>query len=309
MIGRSWSRSTTGPICEEVEYSFLAPAASWARQHPTRPAVLLNTHEIASLPRERELAAARDPARRANARRALRRWIAHEKTMPDSADRVLCVTPQDQERLAGILDHEDRLETVPLGYDIAETADAHVEATEPERLLFVRSFGHPRNAASARIFVDGILPLVHAIRPDLGVDIVGRGPAAHIRAAAERSGGRVVVHGFVEDLDPLWQRSSIFVAPLFSGGGIKIKVLEAMSRGACVVSTPIGVEGIDDDATSTVVASTPEEFATKILDLVSNPAQRRSLGTAARQRIIDHFSWPSIVERLTGIAGDVLASR
>jgi glycosyltransferase involved in cell wall biosynthesis len=293
----------------QAEYSFLAPAASWALQHPTRPAVLLNTHEIASLPRERELALARDPARRANARRALRRWIAHEKTMPESADRVLCVTAQDQERLAGILAHEDRLETVPLGYDIADAANAHVEAAEPGRLLFVGSFDHPPNAASARIFVDEILPLVHAVRPDLEVDIVGRGPADRIRAAAERSGGRIIVHGFVEDLDPLWRRSSIFVAPLFSGGGIKIKVLEAMSRGACVVSTPIGVEGIDDAGTSTLVAATPEELATGILELVGDPARRRSLGIAARQRIIDHFSWPSIVDRLTAIAGEVLASR
>ena len=171
----------------QVEYSFLAPAASWARQHPTRPAVLLNTHEIASLPRERELALSRGPARRARARRALRRWIAHEKTMPDAADRVLCVTAQDRERLAGILDCEDRLETVPLGYDVAQTADAHVDAADPQRLLFVGSFAHPPNEASARIFVDEILPLVHAIRPDLGVDIVGRGPSAPIRAAAERS--------------------------------------------------------------------------------------------------------------------------
>ena len=293
----------------QVEYSFLAPAAFWARQHPTRPAVLLNTHEIASLPRERELAQARDPARRAHARRALRRWIAHEKTMPDSADRVLCVTAQDQERLAGILGSEDRLETVPLGYDIAASADAHVEATDPERLLFVGSFGHPPNAAAARIFVDEILPLVHAIRPDLEVDIVGKGPDAHIRGAAERSAGRIVVHGFVEDLAPLWRRSSIFVAPLFSGGGIKIKVLEAMSRGACVVSTPIGVEGIDDAGVTTAIAATPEEFAAEILELVSDPARRRSLGAAARQRIISHFSWPSIVERLTTIADGVLASR
>ena len=293
----------------QVEYSFLAPAAAWARRHPSQPAVLLNTHEIASLPRERELDRARGPARRARASRALRRAIAFEKTLPEAADRVLCVTAQDQERLAGILGSTDRLTTVPLGYDIADAADAHVEAAEPERLLFVGSFAHPPNAESARILVDEILPLVHAIRPDVRVDIVGKGPESHLRAAAERSGGRIIVHGFVPDLAPLWRSSSIFIAPLFSGGGIKIKVLEAMSRGACVISTPIGVEGIDDGGATTVVATTAEDFAARILELVGDPARRRTLGMAARKRITGHFSWPSIVERLTGIASEVLDSR
>lgn len=289
----------------QVEYSFMAPAAFHARQHPSRPAVLLNTHEIASLPREREVARARDPLSRSKAKRELRRWLDHESTLPATADRVLCVTDQDRARLTTHLGSGDRLVTVPLGYRTEGLAPAHGEQRDPPRLLFVGSFAHPPNLAGARILLEEILPLVNAVRPDIRLDVVGRGADAQLVEAAERHPGRVRLHGFVPDLDPLWARSSIFVAPLFSGGGIKIKVLEAMARGACVVSTPIGVEGIDDRGEATAVADTPESFAARVLDLVIDPERRAALGRAARERILAGYSWDSIVERLTGLAREV----
>jgi glycosyltransferase involved in cell wall biosynthesis len=297
----------------QVEYSFLAPAAAHARRHPSRPVVLLNTHEVASLPRERELKRARDPITRTRVKKELDRWIEFERTLPEAADRVLCVTERDRQRLAGLVDSEDRLTTVPLGYDLQGLEGAHTAQTVPPRLLFVGSFGHLPNAIGARILVDEIMPLIHTIRPEIGLDIVGRSPEAHLVDAAERSGGRIAVHGFVPELDPLWAQSAMFLAPLFTGGGIKIKVLEAMARGACIVSTPIGVEGIDEEGEVTAVAETPEEFATRVLELAEDPAARRGLGMAAREKLEAEFSWASIVSRLEGIvragsAGDQSSS-
>lgn len=293
----------------QVEYSFLAPAAAHARAHPSRPVVLLNTHEVASLPRERELALARDPVARARARRSLRRWTAHERTLPQAADRVLCVTDQDRARLATALGQATALRTVPLGYDLEGLGPAHLEPAHPPRLLFVGSFAHPPNLVAARTLVDEILPLVQAIRPEIRLDVVGRGADAHLLDAAERSAGRIVVHGFVPDLDPLWRRSTMFLAPLYSGGGIKIKVLEALARSACVVSTPIGVEGIDDAGEATVIADRPEEFASAILELVDDATRRRELGARARALVERRFAWDSIVDRLARIAVEVQEER
>jgi glycosyltransferase involved in cell wall biosynthesis len=285
----------------QVEYSFLAPAAAHARRHPSRPVVLLNTHEIASLPRERELERARDPVSRTRVKKELDRWIEFERALPEAADRVLCVTERDRERLARQIGSEDGLTTVPLGYDFEGLEAAHTAPSVPPRLLFVGSFGHLPNAIGARTLVDEIMPLVHTIRPEIGLDIVGRGAEAHLVEAAERSDGRIAVHGFVPAVDPLWARSALFLAPLFTGGGIKIKVLEAMARSACIVSTPIGVEGIDEQGEVTAVAETPEDFATRILELAEDPAARRQLGVAARERLEEEFSWASIVSRLETI--------
>jgi glycosyltransferase involved in cell wall biosynthesis len=289
----------------QVEYSFMAPVAAHARAHPARPAVLLNTHEIASLPRQRELDLARDPVGRARARQALRRWIEHERTLAESADRVLCVTDQDRSRLASILGDDSRLRTVPLGYSLEGMDRAHREASQPPRLLFVGSFTHPPNLTGVRIFLEEILPLIHAIRPEIAVDIVGRAADPHLLDLADRSNGRVVVHGFVPDLEPLWRRSTLFVAPLYSGGGIKIKVLEALARSACVVATPIAVEGIDEAGSATVVADTPEDFAGAVLELVDDPERRTLLGTRAHTHVEANFTWESIVRRLAAIADEV----
>jgi glycosyltransferase involved in cell wall biosynthesis len=290
----------------QVEYSFLAPAAHHARRHGSGPAVLLNTHEIASLPRERELERARGPLSRLRARRELDRWRALESTLPDAADRVLCVTEQDRQRLARHIGSEDRLATVPLGYRVDDIAPAHTEQRDPARLLFVGSFAHPPNLAGARILIEEIMPLVSAVRPDIRLDVVGRGADARLIEAAERHAGRVRMHGFVANLDPLWARCSIFVAPLFTGGGIKIKVLEAMARGACIVSTPIGVEGIDETGEATTIAGSPEDFAARILDLATDPERRAERAINAREKLVREFSWASIVDRLTTLAREVL---
>jgi glycosyltransferase involved in cell wall biosynthesis len=289
----------------QVEYSFLAPAARRAREHPSHPAVLLNTHEIASLPRERELARARGPVEQARARQALRRWTFHEAMLPECADRILCVTEQDRQRMIGLLGDADRLVTVPLGYEIPEFADAHLEPVQPPRLLFVGGFTHPPNVEGARALVEEILPRVLVARPEIRVDVVGAQPPDWLRRASDASEGRLVVHGFVDDLAAVFRASTLFVAPLFTGGGIKIKVLEAMARGAAVLSTPIGVEGIDDEGHACAIAATPEEFADGILALVSDVSRRRELSRRARAHVADGFSWPSIVDRLGRIAAEV----
>ena len=84
---------------------------------------------------------------------------------------------------------------------------------------------------------------------------------------------------------------------------------EAMARGACIVSTPIGVEGIDDAGEASAIATTPEDFASAILDLARDRERRTALGRAAREKLVREFSWESIVERLTALANEVRAGR
>lgn len=303
------------PHVIQVEYSFMASMARSARIHVdepgalwhndadpaegVRPHVLLNTHEIGTLPRLRKLARAHTPWARWRRGRELAMWAAHDLRLVDAADTVLCVTEQDRLLLRS-LSGSNAPRTVALGTDVDQVPTCRAETSVPT-LLFVGSFAHPPNLEGALWLCDEIMPRVWEHHPDVELEIVGRDAPEAIanRAAASRS--RIRVHGFVEDLDALYARSTLFVAPLQSGGGIKIKVLEAMGHGAAVVTTPIGAEGIDEDAEACAIATTAADFAGAIVRLLEDEAQQHALATRARRRIEDRFSWASIVRELTQI--------
>ena len=78
-----------------------------------------------------------------------------------------------------------------------------------------------------------------------------------------------------------------------------------MARSACIVSTPIGVEGIDETGEASTIAETPEDFAARVLDLVIDPDLRARQARLAREKLVREFSWASIVERLTALAREV----
>ena len=285
------------PDVVQVEYGFMAGYAATARA-TGGPHVLLNTHELASLVRLRRTARAPGTGPRRAEAAELRRWAAHERAYVAHADTILCVTEQDRVVLEAMTGATN-LVTVPLGTDVANLAPTEPERSPgPPRLLFVGSFGHPPNVEAVRVLCDTVLPAVRAREPDAVLEIVGADPPAWLR---ERGTDGLVVHGFVDDLDAVYARAAVVVAPLVSGGGIKIKILEAMGRGAAVVTTPIGAEGIDENGDALVVVRSIDDFAPHVLGLLEDPARRGELGRRARTWIEERFAWPAIVGRLTGL--------
>jgi glycosyltransferase involved in cell wall biosynthesis len=113
---------------------------------------------------------------------------------------------------------------------------------------------------------------------------------------------RVTALGFVEDLTAQFRECQLFVAPLTEGGGIKIKILEAMAHGIPVLTTPIGTEGIVDPAEDAVLISKPDvAFAESMIQALRDPVGTKRRAQKARRIIEQRFSWSAITEVLTGI--------
>jgi polysaccharide biosynthesis protein PslH len=94
----------------------------------------------------------------------------------------------------------------------------------------------------------------------------------------------------------------VFVAPILSGGGTKLKVLEAMAAGKAIVSTSIGVEGIEgSDQSHFVVADNAEAFSSAVLSLLDDRVFRERLGANARQRAMEKYDWEAICESISRI--------
>lgn len=158
-------------------------------------------------------------------------------------------------------------------------------------VLFHGNMLHHPNRTAVRRIVDTISPKVCERIPDVKFLLAG----AYNR---EYLSNCIISMGFMEDLVPLIDSADIAVLPLDVGGGVRVKMMDYMSRGTPVIATPEALEGIDyTDGLNVLCASNDSDFAQKIEDLVSNPARAAEIGDKAREYALRHFS-PSVNESL-----------
>ncbi len=166
------------------------------------------------------------------------------------------------------------------------------EPTEP-KVLFVGNFLHRPNLHGLTWFLDSVWPAVRAAAPHARLEAVGPGLTEAWRREHERDG--VLTPGRVEDLVERYQQAAVFVNPIRTGGGMRGKVLEAFACGRPVVSTPMGMEGIDADPDRHhLEADEPRAFASAVVRYLNDSDLRRAHGRAARD-LVDRLYDPSVV--------------
>jgi polysaccharide biosynthesis protein PslH len=137
----------------------------------------------------------------------------------------------------------------------------------PLRLLFVGTFGYFPNVDAAMFLCRDVLPALRRLTDRaIAIELAGSGDTTPLRDIARDPS--VTVHGFVEDLGPLYGAADVAVVPMRAGGGTRIKLLEAFSHGVPVVATRLGAEGIDaGDGIHLLLADEPAAFARACLEL------------------------------------------
>jgi GT2 family glycosyltransferase/glycosyltransferase involved in cell wall biosynthesis/SAM-dependent methyltransferase len=156
-------------------------------------------------------------------------------------------------------------------------------------LLFVAGFGHPPNGDAATWLVEHVMPLIWQHAPDVHLYLVGSNPSTQVRALA---GPQVTVTGFVTD-DELARRycqARVAVAPLRYGGGVKGKVVEAMRFGLPIVTTSVGVQGLDAARHAVAVADDPLPFAEAVVSLLRNDQRWLQASADGLAFAREHFS-------------------
>lgn len=186
----------------------------------------------------------------------------------------------------------------------APDADGDVEGNDA-RLLFVGAFLHPPNIRGIRYFCKQVLPRILERVPRATLDIVGPDPPASVQVL---EGPRVRVHGYVDDLAPFRRGRPVMIVPILRGGGIRIKLLEALARGLPVVSTSAGAEGVEGRSGEHLfLADDPADFARCVVTLLADPDLRDRMGRSGRALVESRHSWPRAVRRLEALYEEILA--
>jgi glycosyltransferase involved in cell wall biosynthesis len=155
-------------------------------------------------------------------------------------------------------------------------------------VAFVASFASMFNVQAFHWFVSEVWPLVLAEHPVARLLLAGRGSSG-------LTGPRVEALGFVEDLDEVYTRSRLTIAPLRSGAGTRLKVLEGLANGLPVVSTTLGAEGLDlVPDQHYLVADSPVEFAEAIIRLITDDNEWSRLAEEGFQAVSARYDWRNI---------------
>lgn len=196
-------------------------------------------------------------------------------------------------------DHLARDDDVAGGYDLSKWSG--------KIAVFVGNFAYQPNIDAARHLVSDIWPYVLRHDPAARLILVGNAPPPEIEALAKRR-SRVEVTGRVPDVTPYLDMADVFLCPLRIGGGIKVKVLEALCRGKPIVTTSVGAQGIPGAGTAMVVADDPREFARATVRLLRSEGARDLLAQQARARAELLPTWDDATEALVAAYETLLAS-
>jgi glycosyltransferase involved in cell wall biosynthesis len=169
-------------------------------------------------------------------------------------------------------------------------------------ILFIGALSWRPNIAAVKFLADHALPAVRRHVHDARLVVVGSNPSAEVLALAGRSG--VTIERSVPDVLPFLEAACLFAVPLESGGGTRLKILEAFAAGLPVVSTEVGCEGIEAfDKTHLRVASLTS-FANVLTELLTNRAKATAMAGTARTLARDVYDW-----RVVGAAARQVVDR
>ncbi len=292
-----------------VESLFCAPYAE-AVKHllaSNAPPIVLHAHNVEH--HIQELLAS--DQLRSFPQRVYRRMLArqtrdYEQHVASIMDAVITLTDEDKQWFLAHSSNEQRIVHIQPGIEVPNLPVVQIPANLS--LGFLGALDWEPNVDAVQWFAYNVLPRIWEQLPGVAFHVAGRGRSAAIEALHD--GQKIVVHGEVENPAITMQQWSVVVAPIRSGSGVRIKILEAMAAGCAVVTTTLGCQGIDVvDGRHLRMADTAEAFAQACCSLLQNSAAARQMGQNARSVVQNTYSTEQSSIRLAELLQQVMSAK
>jgi sugar transferase (PEP-CTERM/EpsH1 system associated) len=270
----------------QIEGTPMAGYADLICRRTDPPAVVYDWHNIES-ELMRRFAAQSNFAKRIYANLTADRLEGLESRMlAEAAAHVVC-SERERDRLLDLAP-EASVDVVENGVDCDFFA-ASESGAKRDSLMFVGSMNYHANIEAAVRFTREIWPQIRSQYPELRLKLVGSNPAPSVRALA--SDPAIEVTGTVPDIRPYYASALAAMVPLKTGGGTRLKILEALAAGVPVISTKAGAEGLElTPGEHLLIAETGDEWLTAVRR-VADPVVAACLSDAGRKRVLERYDW------------------
>jgi glycosyltransferase involved in cell wall biosynthesis len=239
----------------------------------------------------------------------LRREVTQIRRIEGEACRraqvVLAVSEQDRLALQEVAGPDARIAVVPITIDRARFARMR-QARQPVagRLLSIGTLFWPPNSEGIAWWLRTGYAYLQASYPAVSYDIVGARPSRRLQALAKQF-ATVRLHGYVKDTAAFWGQAAALAVPLLSGGGVRVKILEAMAIGVPIITTSMGCEGLAvKDGVHVLIADTPTRFASACIEVFNNPQLACSLAENAYLLLCEQYDAQGALDPLDSIYCD-----
>ncbi len=199
-------------------------------------------------------------------------------------DYLIAVSDRDLKKFKD-LGYKNGAISSPIGLDL-KLYGREIKVSQPD-LCFIGALDWVPNIEGLEWFLNKVWPEVHRAFPDTKFHIAGRNTPTWLQNYQNKN---VVVHGEVPDAIEFINKHDVMVVPLFSGSGMRVKILEGMALSKVVVTTTLGKEGIDAvHGEQLLVADSPEEFVKEISAVINGNYNTRQIGEQAKQFVSDYY--------------------
>ena len=211
----------------------------------------------------------------------------------DSCQTCTVASEQEQQLLAQNFSiHNGTIEVIPNCIQV-DDYENHNSTVVPNQLIFSGSFRYSANYNAMLWFVGEVFPRILEQIPDAHLVITG--DHADLPLPSTQN---ITLTGYVDDIKTAVASSWVSIAPLLSGGGTRLKILEAMSVGTPVVSTSKGAEGLDAvTGTHLFVADLPDIFADHVVRILKNKDLRDQIAKSANEFVKEKYNWKVVMPR------------
>ena len=238
----------------------------------------------------------------------------YEASVVNLFDQTLAVAEPDRVSLikaathgnSSISDLNEKISVIPIAVDTV-----HLQPIKRQpgsfNIVTLGTLHYPPNADGIRWFMNDVFPLVREKIPEATLTIIGKNPPKDFAQAAEKTPKSIEVTGYVSDLGPYMSKAAIMVVPVRAGGGIRVRILEGFARAMPMVTTTVGLEGIEARSGQEIlVADTANEFASTVVDLLSDTELQNRLAQKGRKLAEEQYDWQVVLKKLDQIYEDVV---
>lgn len=234
-------------------------------------------------------------------------WLKLQKYFRRLLDSFsMCTVVSEQERRIFVQhfpQHSHKVSIFANGLNVEEYEKVS-KTPGKHQLVFTGSFRYRPNYYAMQWFLRDVYPLVLQCIPDVQLIITGDPAGLPLPQI-----GNVTLAGYVDDIRSLIASCHVSIAPLWSGGGTRLKILEAMALGTPVVATSKGAEGLHvQSGENILIADDPKVFAEYVIQLLKDDELRNRLTTGGRQLVKDRYNWPTMMPDFLGMVEKAIAS-
>lgn len=283
-----------------AQYALLAAKLA-AQGKIERPTLILDEHNACYQIFQRLAEGVRSPLKRRIMDREWRALQRYEAQTCARFDQVVTVTGEDRHILEDMTSKAaelsgqptPRFSTIPICVDTTQVLQLVPLGSAPE-VLHLGTMFWPPNVEGVLWFTSEVWPLIYSQVPGATFTVVGKNPPEQVRALAGQVKG-INITGYVPDPQPYLKRASAFIVPLFSAGGMRVKIIDGWRWGLPIVSTTIGAEGIKyREGENILIADEPRSFAAAVVQVLQDSALNRRLRVSGRRWVEENYDWQRV---------------